>query len=181
MYKEWCNLAKSKSRIRDVGGKQELFISEFDKLWDIGAKDAVAIIRENRLLTASDEEEDIAFYANQQGMWEAVMPGKYKIFLQRSCSCCSAVVVAHLSFCHRTASDANLLDDPHTFHYQDYFVIGGIRTCLGVSNDPMFLWISSNSCPLNLLLVRSHLVEIIIVKRLIQGRNNVIGVRVEPR
>ena len=94
------------------------------------------------------------------------------------------VVVAHisdLSSCHRTASDANLLDDPHTFHYQDYFVIGGIYACLGVSNNPMFLWISSNSCPLNLLLVRSHQAEIIIVKRLIQGRNSVILVRVEPR
>ena len=91
--------------------------------------------------------------------------------------CCSA----YLSSCHRTASDANLLDDPHTFHYQDYFVIGGIRTCLGVSDDAMFLWIFSNSCPLNLLLFRSHQAEIIIVKRLIQGRNNVTRVRVEPR
>ena len=91
--------------------------------------------------------------------------------------CCSA----YLSSCHRTASDANLLDDPHTFHYNDYFVIGGIRTCLGVSDDPMLLWISSNSCPLNLLLVRSHQAEIIIVKRLIQGRNNGTRVWVEPR
>ena len=78
-------------------------------------------------------------------------------------------------------SDANLLDNPHMFHYQDYFVMGGIHTCLGVSVDPMFLWISLNSCPLNLLLVRSHQAEIIIVKRLIQGRNNVTRVRVEPR
>ena len=45
----------------------------------------------------------------------------------------------------------------------------------------MFLWISLNSCPLNLLLVRSHQAEIIIIKRLIQGRNNVTRVRVEPR
>ena len=60
-------------------------------------------------------------------------------------------------------------------------MIGGIRTSLGVFDDLMFLWISSNSCPLNLLLVRSHQAEIIIVKRLIQGRNNVTRVRVEPR
>ena len=92
------------------------------------------------------------------------------------CCCCSA----YLSSCHRTASDANL-DDPHTFHYNDYFVIGGIRTCLGVSDDAMFLWIFSNSCPPNLLLARSHQAEIIIVKRLVQGRNNVTRVRVEPR
>ena len=95
-----------------------------------------------------------------------------------SCCCCCS---AYLSSCHRTASYASLLDDPHTFHCLDYFVIGGIRTCLGVSDDPMFLWISSNSCPLNLLLVRSHLAEIIIVKRLIQGHNSVTSVRVEPR
>ena len=60
-------------------------------------------------------------------------------------------------------------------------MIGGIRTCVGISDDPMFLWISSNSCPLNLLLVRIHQAEIIIVKHLIQGRNNVTRVRVEPR
>ena len=98
--------------------------------------------------------------------------------LGKSCCCCCS---AYLFSCHRTVSDANLLDDPHTFHYQDYFVIGEIRTCIGVSDDPMFLWISSNSCPLNLLLVRSHRAEIIIVKRLIQRRNNVTRVRVKPR
>ena len=98
--------------------------------------------------------------------------------LVRSCCCCCS---AYLSSCHRTASDANLLDDSHTFHYNDYFVIRGIRTCLGVSDNPMFLWISSNSCPLNLLLVRSHLAGIIILKHLIQGRNKVTRVWVEPR
>ena len=98
-----------------------------------------------------------------------------------NCCCCCCCCVAHLSSCHRTASDANLLDDPHAFHYNDYFVIGGIRTCLGVFGDPMFPWIFSNSCPLNLLLVRNHQAEIIIVKRLIQGRNNVTRMRVEPR
>ena len=60
-------------------------------------------------------------------------------------------------------------------------MIGGIRTCLGVSDDPMLLWISTNFCPLNLLLVRSHQAEIIIVERLIQGRYNVTRVGVEPR
>ena len=44
----------------------------------------------------------------------------------------------------------------------------------------MFLWISSNSCPLNLLLVRSHQAELIIKKRLIQGLNSVTRVRAEP-
>ena len=97
------------------------------------------------------------------------------IFNLGSC-CCSA----YLSSCHGTASDANLLDDPHTFHFNDYFVIGGIYSCLAVSDDPMFLWIS-NSRPLNLLLVGIYQAEIIIVKRHIQGRNSVTRVRVEPR
>ena len=60
-------------------------------------------------------------------------------------------------------------------------MIGGIRTWLRVSSDPMFLEISSNSRPLNLLFIRSHQAEIIIVKRLIEGRNNVTRVRVEPK
>ena len=73
-----------------------------------------------------------------------------------------------------------LLTDPRSFYCNNYFVLEVIRTCLGVSSDPMFLWISSNSCPLNLLFVRSQQAEIIIVKRLIQGRNNVTRVRVKP-
>ena len=44
----------------------------------------------------------------------------------------------------------------------------------------MFIRISSNSSTVNLLLVRSHQAEIIIVKRLIRGRNIVTKVRVEP-
>ena len=95
------------------------------------------------------------------------------IYITSCCCCCCCCCRAYLSSCYRTASDTNLLDDPRTFHYNDYFLIGGIRTCLGVSDDPMFLWISSNSCPLTLLLFQSHQAEIIIVKRLIQGRNNV--------
>jgi len=38
-----------------------------------------------------------------------------------------------------------------------------------------------NSYPINLLLVRSYLADIIFVKCLIQGRNNATRVRVEPR
>ena len=45
----------------------------------------------------------------------------------------------------------------------------------------MLLRISSNSCSLNLLLVRSHQEEIINVKRLIQESKSVTRVPVEPR
>ena len=58
-------------------------------------------------------------------------------------------------------------------------MLGGIRIWFGVSSDPMFLWTSSNCCPLNLLLLQSYQVETIIVKRLIQQRNNVTRVLVE--
>ena len=93
------------------------------------------------------------------------------------CCCCRA----YLSPCHQTASDANWLDDLHTFYCNDCFVIGGIRTCLEVSDDSIFLWISSYSCPLNLLLVWSHQAEVIVVKRLVRGRNSGTRMRVEPR
>ena len=55
------------------------------------------------------------------------------------------------------------------FRCNDYFVIGGILTCLEASKDPIFFRISSNFCPLNLLLVGNHQAQIIIAKRLIQG------------
>ena len=45
----------------------------------------------------------------------------------------------------------------------------------------MLQWISSNSCPLNLLLVRSHQAEIMIAMRLIQRPSNVTRVWVETR
>ena len=61
-------------------------------------------------------------------------------------------------------------------------VFGRIRTCLGVSRDPMFLWISLNSCPLNLPLVQSHQAEIIIEKRLYKDATPwpLVRVLIEP-
>ena len=64
----------------------------------------------------------------------------------------------------------------------DYFVVGGLLR--GWRNPhllwsflcPMFLWNFSNPCPLSLRLVRSHQAKILIVKRLIQGRNRVTKV-----
>ena len=44
----------------------------------------------------------------------------------------------------------------------------------------MFVWISSNFCPLNLLLVRNHQASRIIVKRLVHRRNNVTRVGLNP-
>ena len=49
---------------------------------------------------------------------------------------------------------------------------GQIRTRLGVDHFPSFPADVLTSSHVNLLLVRSHQAEIIVVKRLIQGRNN---------
>ena len=65
-----------------------------------------------------------------------------------------------------------LLNDVHTFYSNDYFVFGPIRTCLGVSSHSMLMWIFLYSCLKKLLLLQRHQAEIMIVKRLIQGRNN---------
>ena len=93
-------------------------------------------------------------------------------------TCCFS---AYLSSSYRTASGANYWMIRALLYCNDYFVLGGILTCLGVSSDPMFLWISSNSFLLNLQLVQSRQAEIILVKHFIQGCNNVTRVQVEPR
>ena len=89
-------------------------------------------------------------------------------------------IVAHIYPSITGQRQALIIERSTHFHCNDYFVAGEICHSLEVSNDPMFLWISSNSCSLNLLLVRSHQAEMIVIKRLIQGRNNVTRVRVEP-
>ena len=93
------------------------------------------------------------------------------------------IIVKLLLFILRSSGSVRRyrIGDHRTFHCNDYFVTEEIRTCLGVFNDPMFLWISSNSCPRYLLLVRSHQAEIIIVKHLIQERKSVTRVPVELR
>ena len=79
-------------------------------------------------------------------------------------TCC---FIAYLSSSYRTASCANYWTIRTLLYCNDNFVIGAIRTCLGVSSYPMFLWIPFNSCQLTLLLVQSHLAEIILVKHFI--------------
>ena len=74
---------------------------------------------------------------------------------------------AYLSSSHRTVSGANYWTIRALLYCNDYFVLGGIGYCLVVFSDPMFLWISSNSCLLNFLLVRSRQAETILAKHLI--------------
>ena len=66
----------------------------------------------------------------------------------------------------------------NTFNCNDSFLVGRIRSCLGVFSDLMFLWILSNSRILNLLLVRNHQAEKITVKAsysITQQRNQDAG------
>ena len=93
-----------------------------------------------------------------------------------------SVVVAHI--CLPVTEQHQMLvlwDDSHTFYCIDYFVFGRICTCFGVFIDSMFQQISSNSCLLSFLLVQSRQAETILVKRFMQGRNNVTRVGVKPR
>ena len=79
-HDEWLNLSKSKTRSSDPEGKREKFITALDKLWDIGALDAVEVINSNRLLTQEKKAEDIAFYEDRKGERKAVMSGMDKVF-----------------------------------------------------------------------------------------------------
>ena len=90
------------------------------------------------------------------------------------------VVVAQIILLSTDSVRRQILDVPRSFHCNDCLMIGGIRTCLGVSSDPIVLWIFSISRQLNLLLVRSYQAKIIIVKRLIQGRKTWPGCELKP-
>ena len=59
-------------------------------------------------------------------------------------------VVAHIYLPVTGQRQTLTIGRSHNFYCNDYFVVGGIRTCFGISSDPMFQWISLNSCPLNL-------------------------------
>ena len=81
---------------------------------------------------------------------------------------------AYLPSCHCTASDAKYWTIRTLFIAKStdcpvFRVWSNPHLLIGVPIDPMFLWPSSNSCPLNLLLVQSHQAEILIKKRHEQG------------
>ena len=96
-------------------------------------------------------------------------------FIPKNCCC-----FAQLSSCHRRASDANY------WMISTFFLAittSGLEEPTPAEEFPMIQCSCGflRTCPLNLLLVRSYHAEIIIVKRHIQGCNNVTRVRFEPR
>ena len=51
IWNNWVSLKKSMKK-DDPKGHRRLFEQELDRLWDIGAEDAVSVIQQNRFLTA---------------------------------------------------------------------------------------------------------------------------------
>ena len=92
---------------------------------------------------------------------------------------CGFCRVAYLSSCHRTASDATIGRSVHFSLHR--LLCGGIRACLEFSVIQCLCQFLGILVHRTLVLVRSHQAEIIIVKRLIQRRNNVTRVGVEPK
>ena len=92
-------------------------------------------------------------------------------------SSCNSSSSAYSSSCHTTLT---LLDNLHTFHCENYFFLEKSASAL---EFPVIHW----SCGFyrifftNLLLVRSHQADIIMIERLIQGSNNVTWVWMESR
>lgn len=83
LWNEWRAIDKGKRRSKDPAGTRERFQSKLDKLWDIGADDAIEQIMSNRLLDKRDQEEDVQFYLDQQTARVATMSGNDKKFEER--------------------------------------------------------------------------------------------------
>ena len=83
IWKNWMALKKNRGRKTDPGEKRKMFVKSLDKLWDIGASDAIEIIKNNRFLSAAKKEEDLKFYEDQQGERIAMMSGRDKVFMHK--------------------------------------------------------------------------------------------------
>ena len=74
---------KHAHRTSDPKAKRETFVGDLDKLFDIGATDAVITIQNSRFLTDKKKEEDLAFYLDQKGDRLASMCRRDKIFMDK--------------------------------------------------------------------------------------------------
>ena len=80
LWKEWDRLCKCRNRKGDPGGQREKFVEELDRLWDIGAPDAITEILSNRLLSKSEKDEDVEFYLDQRSDRKGTISGCDKKF-----------------------------------------------------------------------------------------------------
>lgn len=83
LWKEWNELKKNKKRKRDVDDRRAQFSEKIDKLWDIGAVNAIEVIRTSRLLGQQEKEDDVKFYIDQRADRRATMSGSDKKFGER--------------------------------------------------------------------------------------------------
>ena len=83
LWHEWSELSKSKGRGKDANDRREQFSARMDKLWDIGAKNAIDEIMSSRLLGEKEKEEDVTFYLDQRADRIGTMSGNDKNFAER--------------------------------------------------------------------------------------------------
>lgn len=68
LFEDWNSLKKNKNRNSDKeNGKRSSFCKQIDILFDIASPDAESIIRNDRLRSNVNKEDDIAFLADQRG------------------------------------------------------------------------------------------------------------------
>ena len=79
IWNNWKVLNKSKTRRKDVGNKRDIFLGSLERLWDVGAVDAIEVIQKDRLLSPDEKQKDIEFYHDQQTKRKATMAGKDKV------------------------------------------------------------------------------------------------------
>ena len=87
LYEEWHALAKHKDRESDPGGRRAKFEDSLDKLWDIGATDAIKQILGSRMLKQQEREIDVKFYLDQRSERKGYMSGNDKVFAQTVLRC----------------------------------------------------------------------------------------------
>lgn len=85
LHQKYRNIVKNKGRDNKTEEeKRANFLKDLDKLFDIGANDAVEEIRTNRLLTVEAKGQDINFYLDQQTIRLGHMSGHDKVFENKS-------------------------------------------------------------------------------------------------
>lgn len=85
LFEEWKGLRKSSNRrTKADAAKTQKFMEKLDRLWDIGAEDAIDVIKRNRLLTEQSRADDISFYLDQRGPRNATMSGQDKVLANKT-------------------------------------------------------------------------------------------------
>ena len=57
IWNNWKVLNKSKTRRKDVGNKRDIFWGNLERLWYVGAVDAIEVIQKDRLLSPDEKQK----------------------------------------------------------------------------------------------------------------------------